>query len=194
LKVKLGNPEGVEADMASFAAAQEAAGSRALTWRVDANGGWEPEIARGMIAWLAGRGVEFVEQPLARGRECELPDVHHNSSLPIYADESISMASDIPPLADRIDGVNLKLMKCGGLREALRIIHTARAHGLKVMMGCMSESSLAITAAACLSPLADALDLDSHLNLLNDPFVGAEYRAGRVVPNSLPGLGVRQVG
>ena len=190
LKVKLGNPAGIEADRASFAAAQEAAGNRQMLWRVDANGGWTPETARTMVAWLAERGVEFVEQPLPRGRECDLPVVHRNSPLPIYADESIYHASDIPPLAGCIDGVNLKLMKCGGLREALRIIHTARAHGLKVMMGCMSESTLAITAAACLSPLADALDLDSHLNLLNDPFIGAAYEEGRVVPNDLHGLGV----
>ena len=190
LKVKLGNPAGLEADMASFAAAQEAAKAPVL-WRVDANGGWEPDGALKMIAWLADRGVEFVEQPLARGREAELPAVHKDSPLPIYADESIYTFADIPALAHCIDGVNLKLMKCGGLREALRIIHTARAHGLKVMMGCMSESSLAITAAAHLSPLADALDLDSHLNLRDDPFTGAAFEAGRVIPNAGPGLGVQ---
>ncbi|HLJ55428.1 MAG TPA: dipeptide epimerase, partial [Chthonomonadaceae bacterium] len=156
LKVKLGNPAGVEADRESFAAAQGAAPGPIL-WRVDANGGWTVDAARLMIAWLATRGVEFVEQPLPRGQEADLPAVHRGSALPIYADESICHASDIPPLAGAIDGVNLKLMKCGGLREALRIVHTARARGLKVMMGCMSESSLAITAAAHLSPLADAL-------------------------------------
>ncbi len=217
LKVKLGNPAGIDADQESFAAVQEAAGYRPgapssshsapeagggdcaggmlaagapILWRVDANGGWTPGGARTMIAWLAERGVEFVEQPLPRGQELDLPAVHRGSPLPIYADESIYHATDIPPLAACIDGVNLKLMKCGGLREALRIIHAARAHGLKVMMGCMSESSLAITAASHLSPLADALDLDSHLNLRDDPFRGATYHEGRVVPNDLPGLGV----
>ncbi len=202
LKVKLGNPAGVEADQASFAAVQEATakfeagrddGAIPILWRVDANGGWTPENARAMIAWLAARGVEFVEQPLPRGREKDLPAIHKDSPLPIYADESIYLASDIPPLAGCIDGVNLKLMKCGGLREALRIIHTARAHGLKVMIGCMSETSLAITAAAHLSPLADALDLDSHLNLRDDPFTGAEYIEGRVVPTNRPGLGVQYI-
>ena len=89
-----------------------------------------------------------------------------------------------------VDGVNLKLMKCGGLREALRIIHTARAHGLKVMIGCMSETSLAITAAAQLGPLVDALDLDSHLNLNPDPFTGAAYAEGIITPTNAPGLGV----
>lgn len=191
LKVKLGNPDGIEADRASFAAAQEAARvGTPIAWRVDANGGWTLETARGMIAWLATRDVEFVEQPLPRGQERDLPELHRNSPLPIFADESVYVSSDIPPLSGAIDGVNLKLMKCGGMREALRIIHTARAHGLRVMMGCMSESSLAITAAAHLSPLADALDLDSHLNLRDDPFHGAEYKSGSVVPNDLPGLGV----
>jgi L-alanine-DL-glutamate epimerase-like enolase superfamily enzyme len=189
LKVKLGGPGGIEADQERFAAIQESA-PHAVLWRVDANGGWDVEPARVMIRWLAERGVEFVEQPLARGREAELDAVHANSPLPLYADESVYLAADIPPLAPHIDGVNLKLMKCGGLREALRIIHTARAHGLKVMMGCMSESSLAITAAAHLSPLADALDLDSQLNLNPDPFVGAAYIEGRVVPTNAPGLGV----
>lgn len=190
LKVKLGNPAGIDADRATFSAAQEAAGASVL-WRVDANGGWTVENAREMIPWLASRGVEFVEQPLPRGREAELPEVHRNSPLPIFADESIYSASDIAPIAGSIDGVNLKLMKCGGLREALRIIHTARAHGLKVMIGCMSESSLAITAAAQIAPLADALDLDSHLNLRDDPFVGALYEGGRLIPNDMPGIGVR---
>jgi len=91
-----------------------------------------------------------------------------------------------------VDGVNLKLMKCGGLREALRIIHVARAHNLQVMIGCMSESSLAITAASHLSPLADYVDLDSHLNLLSDPYTGATFENGRVVPTDRPGLGVEE--
>lgn len=194
LKVKLGNPAGIEADQAQFVAAQKAArtAGRTVAWRVDANGGWSVEDARTMLRWLAERGVEFVEQPLARGREDDLPALYRDRPLPLYADESVYVASDIPRLADRVDGVNLKLMKCGGLREALRIFHTARAHGLKVMMGCMSESSLAITAAAHLSPLADALDLDSHLNLLPDPFTGAALIAGRVAPTGAPGLGVHR--
>jgi L-alanine-DL-glutamate epimerase-like enolase superfamily enzyme len=191
LKVKLGSPGGMEADQERFAAVQEAA-THPVSWRVDANGGWDVETSIAMIRWLAQRGVEFVEQPLARGRESDLPAVHRDSHLPIYADESIYLAADIPPLAACIDGVNLKLMKCGGLREALRIIHTARAHNLKVMMGCMSESSLAITAAAHISPLADALDLDSHLNLNPDPFQGATYMDGRVIPSDAPGLGVKR--
>ena len=107
----------------------------------------------------------------------------------IYADESVRVAADVPALADRVHGVNLKLMKTGGLREAMRLVHTARAHGLGVMIGCMGESSLSITAGAHLSPLVDHVDLDSHLNLLDDPFVGAAWTGGRVVPNDQPGLG-----
>jgi L-alanine-DL-glutamate epimerase-like enolase superfamily enzyme len=194
LKVKLGSPEGLDADRAIFSAVQEAAGAadQAPLWRVDANGGWSVDGAREMIPWLAERGVEFVEQPLPKGQERDLPEARASSPLPLYADESVCVAADVPPLADRVDGVNLKLMKCGGIREAIRIVHAARAHGLKVMMGCFSESSLAITAAAQISSLADSLDLDSHLNLLPDPFAGAALLEGRVLPNDEPGLGVRR--
>lgn len=191
LKIKMGSPDGEEADRAALEAAQAAAPA-GTAWRVDANGGWEPETAIRMLRWLAARGVEFVEQPLARGRDVELAGIRAGSPLPIYLDESIQIALDVPRVAPVIDGVNLKLMKCGGISEALRIIATARAHGLKVMMGCMSESSLAITAAAHISPLADALDLDSHLNLQPDPFVGALLVDGRIVPGDAPGLGVRE--
>lgn len=196
LKVKLGNPEGIEHDQASFVAAQEAAAATtddAVRWRVDANGGWSPTDAVAMISWLAERGVEYVEQPLVKGREDDLPYVFERTVLPLYADESVRVAADVPPLADRVHGVNLKLMKTGGLGEALRLVHTARAHGLKVMIGCMGESSLSITAGAHLSPLVDHVDLDSHLNLLRDPFAGAAWTGGRVVPNDQPGLGVTEV-
>jgi muconate cycloisomerase len=194
LKVKLGSPDGLDADRDIFAAVQEAASgaNRNLLWRVDANGGWTVAGAGEMIPWLASLGVEFIEQPLARGQEEDLPAVRSSSPLPIYADESCRIAADVPPLADRVDGVNIKLMKCGGIREAMRIMHVARANNLKVMMGCMSESSLAITAAAQISSLSDSLDLDSHLNLLPDPYAGATLQEGRVLPNDEPGLGVRR--
>jgi L-Ala-D/L-Glu epimerase len=105
-------------------------------------------------------------------------------------DESLFVSSDLPMLADRVAGVNIKLMKCGGLSEALRTIHAARAWGLQVMIGCYSDSCLSNTAAAHLGPLVDYLDLDSHLNLLDDPFVGATIEDGKLLPNDLPGLGV----
>src|SRR4029450_6443228 len=100
-------------------------------------------------------------------------------------------AADIPALAGAFDGITIKLMKCGGIAEALRMIAVARAHGMKVMLGCMIESSLAITAAAHIAPLVDATDLDGHLLVDNDPFVGATLEGGRLVLPQAPGLGVR---
>jgi len=191
LKIKLGSPEGLEADRAMFAVVREMT-PPGVALRVDANGGWTVAGAQEMLRWLAERGVEYVEQPLPRGQEADLPTVHRNAPLPIFADESCRTAADVPKLADRVDGINLKLMKAGGIREGLRVIHTARAHGLTVMMGCMSESSLAIAASAHLSPFADYLDLDSHLNLLPDPFTGLTWADGRVLPDTTPGLGVRR--
>ncbi|MGC8785728.1 MAG: dipeptide epimerase [Armatimonadota bacterium] len=191
LKVKLGSPEGIEADKAMFEAVREEV-TESVILRVDANGGWSLQDAVTMCGWLAERGVEYVEQPLPKGMEDALPELYRLSPLPIFVDESCFTSSDVANLADRVHGVNLKMMKCGGLSEAMRIVHTARACGLQVMFGCYSDSSLAITAAAHLSPLADHLDLDSHLNLLDDPFVGATLQDGRIVPNDLPGLGVRR--
>lgn len=191
LKVKLGNPDGIEADKAMFLAVQEETPA-GVTLRVDANGGWNLDGAITMCRWLAERGVEYVEQPLPKGMEDALCELYCQSPLPIFADESCFTSADVVRLADRVHGVNLKMMKCGGLSEAMRIVHTARAYGLQVMFGCYSDSSLAITAAAHLSPLADHLDLDSHLNLLDDPFVGAQWVDGRVIPGDLPGLGVQR--
>ena len=190
LKIKLGNPAGIEADQAMFEAIRQVA-PQGVALRVDANGGWSLQDALTMCRWLAARGVEYVEQPLPRGAEDDLPHLHRESPLPIFVDESCFDSRDVVRLADRVHGVNIKLMKCGGLSEALRMVHTARALGLQVMYGCYSDSSLAITAASQIAPLADHLDLDSHLNLLDDPFVGAELRDGKVIPTRAPGLGVR---
>jgi L-alanine-DL-glutamate epimerase-like enolase superfamily enzyme len=190
LKIKLGSPDGVEADRAMFEAVRQVA-APAIGLRVDANGGWTVDTARPMLAWLAERGVEYVEQPLPKGQEADLPLLYRDAPLPIFADESCRVAADVPRLADRVHGINLKLMKAGGIREGIRVIHTARAHGLQVMMGCMSESSLAIAASAHLSSLADHLDLDSHLNLNPDPCCGLKWADGRVLPCDSPGLGVQ---
>ncbi len=194
LKVKLGQPAGIEADQEMFVAAQEAAAESAgsVVWRVDANGGWTLADARVMARWLADRGVELLEQPLPQGSEGDLVDLFRDAPLPIIADESIRVASDVAALADRVHGVNLKLMKCGGIDEALRIIHTARAHGLSVMIGCMGETSLAITAATQIASFVDHIDLDSQLNLLDDPFDGATYVDGVVLPTDRPGLGAER--
>jgi L-Ala-D/L-Glu epimerase len=188
LKIKLGNPLGIGADREMMIAIKDEMPHAKLT--VDANGGWNLEDAIAMSHWLADLGVEYLEQPLARGNEGQLAALKQVSPLPIFVDESCFDSRDIPALVDRVDGINIKLMKSGGLTEAMRMIHTARAHGLKVMFGCYSDSVLANTAAAQLSPLADYLDLDSHLNLIDDPFIGAKLTDGRLLPNDLPGLGV----
>ncbi len=189
LKIKLGSPDGIEADQAMFAAVHEAASGSGAVLRVDANGGWSLEEARAMMGWLAERGVEYVEQPLVKGAEDQLPALFKSRALPIFVDESCQFSSDIPGFADCVDGVNLKLMKCGGITEALRIVATARAHGLKTMIGCMGESSVAIAAGASLSALFDYIDLDSHLNLDPDPAEGAPFLDGVTLPADRPGHG-----
>lgn len=189
LKVKLGSPEGIDADRKMLLAVREEAPKIDLF--VDANGGWNLADAIAMSLWLADLGIKYIEQPLPRGQENNLATLKEHSPLPIFIDESCFNSTDIPELADYVDGINIKLMKSGGLSEAMRMVHTAKAHGLKVMFGCYSDSSLANTAALQLAPLADYLDLDSHLNLIDDPFMGAMVHEGRVLPNDLPGLGVK---
>ncbi len=159
--------------------------------RVDANEGWTLEGAQSRLEWLESMGVELVEQPLPAGQLEEMRELRRLSPLPLFADESVYRAADIPRLAGAFDGINIKLMKCGGLGEARRMIAVARAHGMQVMLGCMVESSLAITAAAQLSPLVDFADLDGNLLIDNDPFVGVTVKGGRLVLPEEPGLGVR---
>ncbi|MBW4678561.1 MAG: dipeptide epimerase [Microcoleus vaginatus WJT46-NPBG5] len=189
VKVKLGSTAGIEADKAMLMAVKEEAPPQTKL-SVDANGGWSLDDAVKMCSWLADLNVKYVEQPLPAGQEKDLLILKEKSPLPIFVDESCFTSRDIPKLADRVHGINIKLMKSGGLTEALRMIHTARACGLQVMFGCYSDSSIANTAMAQLSPLADYLDLDSHLNLIDDPFVGAVIKNGCLVPNDLPGLGL----
>ena len=199
LKIKLGCPNelgGIEHDKASYEAVRSVAETQPfpVPLRIDANGGWRTVAeAVAMISWLSERGCEYVEQPLARGRETELLEVFQKRTLPIFADESCWTAPEVIKVADRVDGINLKLMKAGGITPGWRVIETARACGLKVMIGCMSEASLAIASSVALSPLADYLDLDSHLNLSPDPFEGLQFENGRVLPRPKPGLGVTLV-
>ena len=165
--------------------------------RVDANEGWKTkEEALEKIYWLASfKNIEFVEQPMPANR---LDDVRwlrqqlqqRNIAMPLFADEDSKTARDLPALAGVYDGINIKLMKSGGLQEALRMIHLARALDLKIMLGCMIESSVAITAAAHLAPLVDHADLDGHLLISNDPFVGVQMQNGRMTLPEAPGLGV----
>jgi L-alanine-DL-glutamate epimerase-like enolase superfamily enzyme len=189
-KLKLGHPEGTPLDQAMVIAVQEVIPTGSLL-TVDANGGWTLEEAVPMCNWLAGQGVALVEQPLEKGKEKQLMSLWHQAALPIFADESCFTSRDIPQLINRIHGINIKLMKSGGLTEALRMIHTARALGLQVMLGCYGHTALANAAAAQLGPLVDYLDLDSHLNLVDDPFIGPELQQGYLMPSDQPGLGVK---
>jgi L-alanine-DL-glutamate epimerase-like enolase superfamily enzyme len=183
LKVKLGT----DRDLDTIRTIREVSDA---ALRVDANAGWSRERAAELIPRLADFGVELVEQPLPPDDREGLRWLRERSPLPIFVDESVRMAADVPGYAGCVDGINVKLMKCGGLREALRLIHVARAHGLRVMLGCMIETSVAITAAAHLSPLVDYADLDGHLLIANDPYRGVAVHAGRLVLSDRPGLGV----
>lgn len=189
LKIKLGSPEGRDHDKEHFMAAAEAAKPFGAQLRVDANGGWTVSEAISMCKWLADRGVDYVEQPLAEGQEDGLTDLFVNRPLPIFVDETIRFAPDVLTVADRVDGINLKLMKCGGITEAVRIVATARACGLQTMIGCMSETSIAIAAGAAIGGLFDYIDLDSHLNMNPDPATGAPIVDGVIVPTETPGHG-----
>ena len=189
LKIKLGSPEGVMADKAMFEQVVASCQNYAVKLRVDANGGWDLQTAVAMSHWLADRGVSYIEQPLKEGEEANLLPLYQQSALPIFVDESCRFAHNIPQWADCVHGVNFKLMKCGGITEALRIIATAKAFGLKTMVGCMSESSISIAAAAALSGVLDHIDLDSHYNLAPDPAQGAPLVSGITMPTDRPGHG-----
>ena len=191
LKVKLGNPDGLDADQSMFSSVMESARKFGVGLRVDANGGWTLSGAKTMMSWLKERGCEYVEQPLNSEVDDELPVLFSDRVLPIFIDESCCFSSDVGRLAHCVDGVNLKLMKCGGITEALRIVATARAHGLKTMIGCMGESSVAIAAGVSLGALFDHIDLDSHLNLMPDPALGLELGDGVVRIPEVPGHGAR---
>ncbi|HEU4698473.1 MAG TPA: dipeptide epimerase [Gemmatimonadales bacterium] len=158
--------------------------------RVDANAGWTVKQAIRMLPVLREYGVTVLEQPLPPDQLDGLAEIRRRADIPVIADESCRTAADIPPLVGKVDGINIKLAKCGSLREALRMIAIARAHGLMVMVGCMIESSLAITAAAHFTPLVDIVDLDGAALLANDPMAGATIDGGQVRLPTGPGLGV----
>ena len=162
--------------------------------RVDANTGWTPKEAIKNINALTPYNIEFVEQPVTANDHAGLKLIRDNVPVPIIADESCVTVEDIPRIAHCVDGINIKLMKCGGVRHALKMIDVARAHSLRVMLGCMIESSLAITAAAHLTPLVDYADLDGHLLINDDPYVGVSVEKGKLVLPDTPGLGVRARG
>jgi L-alanine-DL-glutamate epimerase-like enolase superfamily enzyme len=184
LKVKLGTDHDADIMRTVRAAAPD------KVIRVDANAAWDASQAMRMIVMLVQYNVEYVEQPVAAHDIDGLRFIRERSPIPIIADESCVVATDIPRLAGAVDGINIKLSKCGGLREALSMIATARAHNLRVMAGCMIETSLGITAAAHLSPLLDYADLDGATLLADDPYQGATIDGGRIRIPDAPGLGV----
>lgn len=184
LKIKVGTKQDIEI----IKAIRDVS---AATIRVDANTGWTPKEAIRNINALAPYNIEFVEQPVPAHDLDGLKLIRENVPVPIIADESCVTVDNIPRVAGCVDGINIKLMKCGGIRHALKMIHTARAHNLQVMIGCMIESSLAITAAAHLTPLVDYADLDGHLLIDNDPYSGVTVEKGKLILPDGPGLGVK---
>ena len=191
LKVKLGSPEGIEYDKLIYSQVIESTKKSNIAIRVDANGGWSVDEAKLMMKWLAERKAEYIEQPLVEGDEEKLKFLFDGRPLPIFIDESCRFAEDVANHYQYVDGVNLKLMKCGGITEALRILNVAKSHGLKTMIGCMSESSVSISAGAAITGIIDYVDLDSHYNLDPDPSEGASMINGVTMNSSLPGHGAK---
>ena len=158
--------------------------------RVDANEGWDLDTGKKMCKWLADHNVEFVEQPFKAqnlGDTAKLRDV---SPLPLIADENSIKSSNIPDIAHAFDGINIKLMKCGSLFEAKKMIDLARKYDMKIMLGCMVESSIGITAMSNLSPQVDFADLDGNLLIDNDPYIGVKVVDGKLKLPSGDGLGL----
>lgn len=184
LKVKVGS----ENDRLLVESIRQVSG---LPLTVDANQGWNcREKALDMICWLREQGVILIEQPLPKNRLDDLAWLTERSPLPIVADESVQRLTDLPRLRGAVHGINIKLMKCTGLNEAHKMITVARSLGLKVMLGCMTETSCAVSAAAQLSPLADWADLDGNLLIANDPFDGMTIEDGRIRLPGTPGIGI----
>jgi L-alanine-DL-glutamate epimerase-like enolase superfamily enzyme len=183
LKIKLGT----DRDEEIVRIVRNAAPEKRL--RVDANAAWTAKHAVRMSDFLADQGVEMVEQPVAANDIEGLRFVRKSSRLPIFADESCLVATDVAKLAGAVDGINIKLAKCGSLREALRMVHAARALDMQVMAGCMIESSLGISAIAQIAPLLDYADFDGAALLSNDPFRGASIAGGTIRLSEEPGLG-----
>jgi len=188
LKVKLGTGR----DEAIVDAVRSAAPDARI--RVDANEAWTPKEAVRKSETLAEYGVEFVEQPVPAENTEGLRFVYERSALPVAADESCVTLADVPRVADRTDIVTIKLMKCGGLLEAKRMVHAARAEGLEVMLGCMVESDASIAAGAHLAPLLDYADLDGSLLLGDDPYEGVPMAGGGIDLAAVdrPGTGTRR--
>ena len=185
LKLKLGGGDGL--DVERVRAVRAVADGPLM---VDVNEWWSLEEALDALPQLAGLGVEYCEQPLRAGDPGGAA-LRERSPIPVYVDEDCHVAADVPRCAELAHGVNLKLAKSGGIREAIRIVHAARALGLGVMLGCMIESGLGIAAGCTVAPLCDHVDLDGNLLLAEDPCPGPVFEDGVQVPADEPGLGVR---
>jgi L-alanine-DL-glutamate epimerase-like enolase superfamily enzyme len=185
LKVKLGS----DRDEWIVNTVRRAAPNKLL--RADANAAWNLERAVAMSAFLADNGFELLEQPLAKDDLEGFRKLRTRSPIPIIADESCMTVSDLPRLDGAVHGINIKLSKCGGLAEARRMALEAQRRDMKVMIGCMIESSLGITAAAHLAPLAHYADLDGAALLKDDPYEGVSIEDGFIRLPAEPGLGVR---
>ena len=165
-----------------------------LPLAVDANQGWKDrEQALDEIYWLKENGIVMVEQPMAKERLDDNAWITERSSLPIFADEAIQRLADIPSIKGAYHGINIKLMKCTGMREAWKMVNYARAEGMKVMIGCMTETSCAVSAAAQLSPAVDFADLDGNLLITNDLFKGMEVIGGKITLSDAPGIGLTKL-
>ena len=184
LKLKVG----FDGDVEVVGAIRSAYGGRI---RIDANEGWDPAEAKERLSAMEGLDIELCEQPIGRGAHAELASVTQSTSIPIFADEDVGTAEDVARLAGVVDGVNLKLRKTGGIREALRAVATARALGMRVMLGCDLTSGVSATAEASLAALVDNADIDGPLLLACDPHPGVTYDRGALTLPAGPGLGVR---
>jgi L-alanine-DL-glutamate epimerase-like enolase superfamily enzyme len=188
LKIKVGGP----GDLDRVRVVRQEAPDALI--RVDANEAWSVEFTKEICPELEALNVELIEQPLHADDADGYRELHAaRLALPIVLDESVHTLRDVGRAGGLADGVNIKLTKSGGIREAHRMVHAARALGLKVMLGCMNESSLGIAAAAQIAPLVDVVDLDGHLLNANDAFEGLGFTDGSVLPSDRPGLGVSPI-
>jgi len=161
---------------------------------VDVNQRWSDEyFALDMINWLVEQNVVLVEQPLPKERIKECKWLNERSPLPIIADEAVQNINDLDFIKEAYSGINIKLMKCGGLRQAHRMILKSRELNLKIMIGCMTETSCAISAASQLAPVAEWTDLDGNLLISNDPFEGTIIVDGKVTLTDAPGIGLTKI-
>src|SRR5436190_23673855 len=186
LKLKLGGRDGLDVERV-----RAVRGVTDLPLMVDVNEAWSLDEAVEALPELAELGVEYCEQPLP-AHDPAGPELKERSPLPIFVDEDCHVAADVPVCAERAHGLNIKLAKSGGIREAVRIADVARALGLGVMLGCMNESGLAVAAGAQIASLCDHVDLDGNLLLRHDPWPGVELVDGVQLPSDSPGLGVRE--